>query len=290
MFPGSSRLLLIPALAIVSTAQQSELFEAARAGDLPKLQVLAADKTAVDLRGPHNRTALHEAAANCQFAAAKILIDHGWNRQAVDDQKRPPVSLVANCGDNIRSAFYLLLMPGIQEKDPWSLQYAAAHRQSNVVAMLVRMGTDVNAVGSEGNRPLELSSLHGDAATAGFLLEHGANPNLRSKAGSTPLHDAALTGNKEVIELLLEHGANVNAVDSESASTPLHYAASFGHLDAVKILVQHGADVSLKTNQGFTAQQLATKNDFADVAAFLTATTASTPGVPHPAGPRTSPK
>lgn len=259
------RLLLLPALAM----QQSDLFDAARRGDLSKLQMLAGDKAAADMRGPHDRTALHEAAANCQFAAAKILIDHGWNRLAVDDEKRLPVNLVSNCPDNIRTVFYLLLKPPIEEKFPWSLQYAAAHRQANVVAMLIRMGTDVNSVGSEGNRALELSSLHGDAETTRFLLEHGANPNLRSTVGSTPLHDAALTGNKEVLELLLEHGANINATDTESASTPLHYAASFGHLDVVKLLVQKGADVTLKTTQGFTALQLASKNDFSDVAAFL---------------------
>jgi ankyrin repeat protein len=148
------------------------------------------------LGGPHDRTALHEAAANCQFAAAKILVDHGWNRQAADDQKRPPVNLIT------------------------IVRTRRQHRQSNLVAMLVRMGTDVNAVGPEGNRALELSCLHGDAATAGFLLEHGANPNLHSKVGSTPVHDAALTGNKEVVELVLERGANINAVDSDSASTP----------------------------------------------------------------------
>jgi ankyrin repeat protein len=254
----------------LSAAQQSDLFEAARSGDLPKLQVLAGDNGAVDFRGPHDRTALHEAAANCQLAAASILIDHGWNRQALDDRKQTPLNLASQCPANIRDLFVALLGPGaIQEKDPWSIQYAAAHRQSNVVAMLVRMGTDVNAVGSQGNRALELSSLHGDAETTRFLLEHGANPNLRSKAGSTPLHDAALTGNKEVVALLLEHGANINATDSESASTPLHYAASFGHLDVVKLLVAHGADVALKSTQGFTALQLAARNDFVEVAAFL---------------------
>jgi len=166
--------LLFSTLAIVASAQQNELFEAARVGDLSKLQALASDKSAVDVRGPHDRTALHEAAANCQFAAAKILVDHGWNTQAIDDEKKPPVNLVSNCPDNVRTALYLLLRPKIQEKEPWSLQYAAAHRQANVVAMLVNMGTDVNGVGSEGNRALELSCLQGDAASAKILLEHGA--------------------------------------------------------------------------------------------------------------------
>jgi ankyrin repeat protein len=262
-------LLLLPALAISLPAQQSDLFDAARLGDLPKLQALVNDKTAIDLRGPHNRTALHEAVANCHLEAAKFLVDHGWNPQALDDEKKTPENLASKCPNNLTPLFFVLLGSKIREKDPWSLQYAAGHHQANVVAMLVRMGTDVNAVGSEGNRALEVSSLGGDGATTKLLLEHGANPNLRSKVGSTPLHDAALTGNKEVVELLLAHGANINAVDSESESTPLHYAASFGHLDVVKLLVERGADVTLKSTQGFTALQLATRNDFADVAAFL---------------------
>jgi ankyrin repeat protein len=285
-----SRVLIFSALAVVSTAQQNDLFEAARSGDLPKLQALASDKAAVNLRGPHNRTALHEAAANCQFESAKFLVDPGWDTRAVDDEQRPPVNLTSSCPDNVRTVFSLLLKPKIEEKFPWSLQYAAAHRHANLVAMLVRMGSDVNAVGSEGNRALELSCLHGDAETTRLLLERGANPNLRSKVGSTPLHDAALTGNKEVVELLLEHGANINATDSESASTPLHYAASFGRLDVVKVLVEQGADLTLKSTAGFTALQLATRNDFADVAAFLTATTASKPVERRPAGLGTSPK
>jgi ankyrin repeat protein len=269
MMLSGLRLVLLPALAIVACAQQSALFEAARFGDLSKLQSLTNDKAAIDLRGPHDRTALHEAVANCHLEAAKFLVDHGWNPQALDDQKKTPLSLAAQCPDNPSPLFYILLGPKFKEKDPWTLQYAAGHHQANVVAMLVQMGTDVNNVGSEGNRALEISSLSGDAATTSLLLEHGANPNLRNKIGSTPLHDAALTGDKDVVDLLLEHGANLNAIDSESASTPLHYAASFGHLEVVKLLVEHGADVTLKTTQGFTARQLATRNDFADVAAFL---------------------
>ena len=161
------------------------------------------------------------------------------------------------------------------EKFPWSLVAAVAHGKTNLVSLLLRMGADVNEVSPEGNRPLDLSCLKGDAHMTRFLLENGADPKLRNTAGSTPLHDAALSGNKETIELLVARGADVNAIDSESGSTPLHKAASFGRLDAVKVLVQHGADVSRKTNQGFTALQLAGNNNQADVAAFLRTVTSA---------------
>jgi ankyrin repeat protein len=156
------------------------------------------------------------------------------------------------------------------EKVPWSLQYAAAHKQTNVVAMLLALGRDVNELGAEGNRALDISCLNGDAATAKLLLDHGANPNLRNQAGSTPLHDAALKGTREVIELLLAHGAEINARDRESGSTPLHFAASFGRLEAVKALVAHGADTESKSVKGSTALQLATENGFSAVVTYLT--------------------
>lgn len=167
--------------------------------------------------------------------------------------------------------------PQGQEQMPWSLQYAAAHRQSNVISMLISMGVDVNALGSEGNRALDIACLNGDAATTEVLLAHGANPNLRNKAGTTPLHDASLRGKNEVIELLLKHGANVNATDSETGFTPLHYAASFNRLEAVKSLVQHGADLSIRNKEGLTALELSRKNGFSEISEFLAEKTASRP-------------
>jgi len=160
-------------------------------------------------------------------------------------------------------------VPRTLETYPWSLQYAATHHQLSVISMLIKMGVDVNAQGSEGNRALDVACLQGDAATSRLLLDHGADPNLRNKSGSTPLHDAALNGNKEVIELLLAHKASINEIASADGSTPLQYAASMDRLEAAQTLVQHGADVMLKNAKGLTAIQLAEKNNFADISEFL---------------------
>jgi ankyrin repeat protein len=239
---------------------QTELFEAARTGDLPKLRSLAADRKLVDLRDTDGRTALHEAAANCHLEAARILIGAGWNRALADNQNRTPLMLISQCP-----------AAPVQENLPWSLQYAAGHHQASVVSMLLNMRVDPNALGSEGNRALDISVLRGDARMTRLLLEHGADPKLRNKTGATPLHDAALSGSKEVVDLLVAHGADVNAVDSESRSTPLHYAAEFDRLDAATALVQHGADVNLKNAKALTALDVAIKNKFDDISQFLAA-------------------
>ena len=264
-------------LAVLCLAQENELFDAARRGDLTKLKTLAGNKANVDLRDAHGRTALHEAAANCQMEAYKLMVESGWDYLAPDDQGWLPMALAVKCLD--RNAQAASPRPSVAsnvpvagvENAPWSLQYATAHKQPGVLSMVLNMGADANALGSDGNRALDIACLKGDVASARILLEHGANPNLRNKTGSTPLHDAALSGNKDVIEMLLARGADLSAQDPESKSTPLHYAASFGRLEAVRTLVEHGADVSAKDSRGQTALQLAISNDQAEVAAFLRA-------------------
>ncbi len=256
-------------------AQSADLFEAVRLGDLAKLRELAADNVNVSLRTLHQRTALHEAAANCQLAAAKILMDAGWDRLALDDQRQTPAALALRCPNLSVPDLQFILSRLVDrnaapsEKNPWTIQYAAAHGQANVLSTLLIMGARVNEPGPEGNRALDAACLKGDPAVTRILLDRGADPNLRNKTGSTPLHDAALRGNKDVIELLLRRGAEPNAPDTENGSTSLHNAASFGRMEAVRMLVENGADPSVKTKQGSTPFDLAVRNGHQDIAAFL---------------------
>jgi ankyrin repeat protein len=272
---GGARFLAGFLLAVLGLAQDNDLLDAARRGDLTKLRTMVGNKANIDFRDAHGRTALHEAAANCQMDAYRFLVQAGWDFFARDDQGTPAVTLAVQCLDRNAtvapprpSAASNVPVSGAEDL-PWSLQYATAHKQAGVLSMVLNMGADVNAVGSDGNRALDIACLKGDAASARILLEHGANPSLRNKTGSTPLHDAALSGNKEVVEMLLARGADVSAQDPESKSTPLHYAASFGRLEAVRTLVEHGADVSARDSKGQTALQLAISNQQEEVSAFL---------------------
>ncbi len=255
--------------AAIGSAQTTGLFEAARTGDLKTLDQLVGDPTIANSLGPNGRTPLHEAAASCQIVSVKFLIDHWANRAATDDAGAKPVDLIEHCPLAIRTSLNFLLGSVTDQNSPWSLRYAITHHQTQVVSMLVSLGTNVNEPGAEGNRPLNISCLDGNAAITKLLLEHGADPNLRSQSGATALHDAALAGNAEVIDLLLQHNADIRATDREDGSTPLHIAASFDRLEAVKTLVKHGADVHPKNAKGYTPFDLAVKNHFTDVSDFL---------------------
>ena len=99
--------------------------------------------------------------------------------------------------------------------------------------------TDVNQVGTFGNRPLHLASHHGNMEEIEALVEGGADVNVVGDMGSTPLHDAALGGNPEAVRFLLEHGARSNVKD-EFGRTALDVACLHGRSDIVALLTVSG--------------------------------------------------
>ena len=70
-------------------------------------------------------------------------------------------------------------------------------------------GADPNAKDSQsGSTMLATAALMGHTEVVALLLEHGAEVNAKSRDGSTPLHTAAFLGRVETVKLLLEKGAD----------------------------------------------------------------------------------
>src|SRR5215471_17714382 len=90
------------------------------------------------------------------------------------------------------------------------------------------------------------------------------NVNQVGSAGNRPIHIASYRGNLPEIEALVEGGADVNAA-GDMGSTPLHDAVSGGHPQAVKFLLRHGADPSAKDEFGRTALDIAEKKGRSDI-------------------------
>jgi ankyrin repeat protein len=260
-------------LLLLLAGPEIPLFEAVRAGDMAVLKTLL--KTVnPNARGSRNQTALHEAAAACNPEAARILIAAGADRRIQDDAKRTAAMIASGCPQSASKAQFLKLLhplpvKPVNESARWSLHDAAARGDAAVLAMLLKLGADVNGAGTNGNRALEIASRKGNPAVVRMLLDHGADPHLKTAAGTGVLHEAALGGDPETIDLLVAAGVDVHETDDESASTPLHYAASFGRAEAVKALLRHGADRTRKNRNGMTPADVARANDQNDVLALF---------------------
>jgi ankyrin repeat protein len=119
------------------------------------------------------------------------------------------------------------------------------------------------------------SLFHGHAAVAKLMLSLGFDPMARGTDGGTLLHVAAWHGNVEIVSLLLKNyreRIDLNLLDREHGSPPLGWAChgsvhSFnkqaGDYPAiVRMLVAAGADLHTQANKnGISMLRLADGNE-----------------------------
>jgi ankyrin repeat protein len=78
-----------------------------------------------------------------------------------------------------------------------------------VVKQALADGADPNTKDPQsGSTLLATAALMGHTEVVALLLEHGADVNVRSKDGGTALHAAAFLGRAETVKLLLDKGAD----------------------------------------------------------------------------------
>jgi ankyrin repeat protein len=104
-----------------------------------------------------------------------------------------------------------------------------------------------------------------------LLLARGADPLARSAndMGNQAIHAAAAgCAAVPVITQLLARGAQVNATQN-GRFTALHEAAFKNDRALANLLLAHGADVAARTNDGETAEAIATRLGHTELARRL---------------------
>jgi ankyrin repeat protein len=120
-----------------------------------------------------------------------------------------------------------------------------------------------------GKTALHLAVESGNSNMVALLVEAGAEVNAKGDS-VTPLHLAAFYGNAPIAETLIKAGAHVDALGYRHNDTPLHVAALHGHVNVVNLLLAHGADAGAENMLHKTALQLAQENQRTSVIAVLT--------------------
>ncbi len=149
-------------------------------------------------------TALHMAAAAWRRPVAELLIAHGAGCRATNRRGAEPLHYAADTN----------------RWDPTA--------QAELIAYLLSVGADPNAVDGAGVAPLHRAVRTRSLAAVRALLDGGANARLPNTAGSTPLHLAVQTtgrggsGSRRareqqagIVRLLLERGARVTDQDRQ---------------------------------------------------------------------------
>ncbi|HET9015577.1 MAG TPA: ankyrin repeat domain-containing protein [Thermomicrobiaceae bacterium] len=149
------------------------VFEAAAFGRVEQLhRLLDEDPSLTGALSDDGFTALHLAVFGGQEAAARVLIEHGADVNALS-----------------RAAFAAVPPLGT----------AAFARSLPLARLLLDAGADVNGRGEGGFTALHAAAQHGDEALARLLLARGADPDATTDDGRRPCDLAASDAMRSVL-------------------------------------------------------------------------------------------
>ncbi|KAG5757504.1 hypothetical protein H9Q72_014355 [Fusarium xylarioides] len=198
---------------------------------------------------------LHSWIGTGDIDMVRLLVDHGVNANAQDENGRTPLHLSAAVG-NVEMVRVLCeggaAIETTSENGHTPLQVAAMEGHTEVTELLLEKGADIEASDKFGNfTPLGFAASMNHSDVTRLLLEKGANVEATNQAGYTPLISAAKSGSESVTKVLLKHGAHIEATD-KSGGTPLIWAARAGSEGVIEHLIHHGAKVNMSEYSGFT--------------------------------------
>ncbi|XP_014772761.1 transient receptor potential cation channel subfamily A member 1 homolog [Octopus bimaculoides] len=206
---------------------------------LKKLLEYPGMKDQVHANDQYGNRPLHVAAKEGFTEIVMILLSHGADIMATNDDEETPIHLASKFG------------------------------RTNVVRALVK--ADKSVVKSEdedSNTPLHIAALHGHDKVGEILINFGADVGAVNNNMWTPLDCAAANGWTHMAMILLDSDSLVDPAD-KSKTTPLHLACRNGHLRMVRLLLQRNASVSQRDSDGNNCLDLAIDNNNNDVAMLI---------------------
>ncbi len=205
-------------------------------------------------------TALVAAITSSRPEVAKVLIEHGADPLARNQNDHTPLHYACGKGDvemvrmllpkssdlNVVSRNQISGSPFGDEVAGTPLMLATRNNQPAIMKLLLDRGADPNVEAPAGKSALRIAVQAENRELVTLLLEHRANPNIPGLLAAT------ITGDMpEIARLLIKHGADVNLKDPQSPATPLHVAVGMS-LELTKMLLDAGASPDGKNSYGET--------------------------------------
>lgn len=247
---------------------RTPLMEAAKAGNMCKVEGLLEKGAKVDEVDKEYTTALNEAAANGHLEVVKKLIDNGAKLKVYDKKGYGAISYAAIRGDVAMADFLIdhdghhkhLNHPCIHGHTP--LMLAADYNQGEMVDFLISKGAKANKFTHGGASGLMHAAGKGYTNIVRSLLENGASVNMHTiKKRHNAILVAALGGFAETIELLIENGASQTFRDTDGKNA-LDYACEGNFKEAAEVLCKHGSNLQRHLDTYPKAKNVCTEKKF----------------------------
>ncbi|KAL8721445.1 MAG: hypothetical protein Q9181_007702 [Wetmoreana brouardii] len=138
------------------------------------------------------------------------------------------------------------------------LMVAAHFGLSDVAAILLDQGADIDERPLHGFGALGIASRDGFEKVVRLLLDRGADLHKSQRHGITALHQASSKNHPQVVEMLVQHDRSIIKSRNMYGKSALHDAAERGFADTVRVLLQFGphlteADNTAKTPLSYAA-------------------------------------
>src|SRR5580704_14824566 len=138
---------IIALLASLALAHAGELHQAARVCDADRMRQLLLQHPSLNETDENGMTPLHIAIDSRRKACVWLLLEAGADRNARDRQGRTPFDAAEKISDPLDRAATVYMLRNFslempRERTgpmPWSLEYSAMQRQTNVTKMLLAM-------------------------------------------------------------------------------------------------------------------------------------------------------
>jgi ankyrin repeat protein len=196
-----------------------DFFAAMDAGDEERVAATLADNAGrADARDATGVSAVRHALYRGRADVARLVAGHATTLDEFD---------LAALGDAAPLRALLAERPAatssFSEDGFTALHFAAFLGGADVARVLLDAGAPVDTV---ARNPMQVRPLHSAAAgrteVCALLLAAGADVDPQQTGGYTPLHEAALNGNEELVDLFLAHGADPTITDDEGNTAAEH--------------------------------------------------------------------
>ncbi len=262
-------LLVLPLFSLQTS--HDEIFEAAKQGDLAKIQALVGkNPDLVNAKDQEQSTPLHSAAAAGRLKIVEYLIEKGADVNAWNNAHQNPLLYAAYHGRS--EIVCLLLEKGAEysEQDIYGrnvLHYPSREGHPEVVEILVKKGLDINQEDRGGVTPLRFAIERGHTEIIDIFITLKAL-DVDGELGRKSLHLAAANGHKNVADLLIAKGASIQTKDDEAGNL-LHNAATGGLLELSHRLIKEGIEINEQDNRGKTPLHYAIREGHREIVELL---------------------
>ncbi|SPO03227.1 uncharacterized protein DNG_05909 [Cephalotrichum gorgonifer] len=254
----------------------SPLLQAAQAGNAQQAQRLISLGASPSETSPDGRTALHFCAIYNDVATARVLLDHGADIDAKDDQSTSPFRVALRAESHGVATLLVQRGCALGSFVPALLDIV---QSSHDGAGLKNLLTALHGRLDESRGPFlvhEAIERNADVALR-RLLDAGFDPNAPDEDGISPVHHAVLRQHRPSVRLLLRHGANKNDFLTprvhgnlrrdvnwhrpllppiEDGTSAISTAGRRMHdVDMVRVLLEEGADPDWRYPDGGIALQ-----------------------------------